>query len=147
MVQIMHFLHITSAVILVGLPIASYFYLSFTYHKHYLISHFTLKLVTLLDVFLLPLVLFVAITGFNMGIPLNTAMTTPWILSSSIYLLFAVLCIVINLVLKAKYYVKLHFTGLYKLSYLFHGINILEIVLLILITHDMTIKQTWIVAA
>lgn len=138
----MHFLHVISAVTLLGLSIAGYFYFLFTHFKEHAISHFTLKLTLFLDaLILIPLIVFVTITGFVLDMPVNILIRLAWIISSCIYLLLAMLCLVVNLWLKIDAYRNFKKSGHIELKRIFYVIGILQIILLIGITHDMVIHR------
>lgn len=141
----MHFLHVISAIVLVGLPIAGYFYLALSYSKQGVNHPFTLKLTFILDTLvIIPLIFFVFATGLALNFPIAFLFHIPWVISSCIYLLLVLIFVIINLWLKLRVYFQFKTTGKVHLQTIFHFISILQIILLIMITHDMVIERTWI---
>jgi len=135
MTELVKFLHVMLGTTLLGLVIASYFYVTkSSSSKSILTYQHTIKLTRLADLgIFLPIILFEFITGTFLIKALDIPITTPWIIVAYTMLSVATVLVIINWRLKTMPIQS-------KPSY--HIINGLIILVLCLIIHDAVMHNT-----
>ena len=144
--NLIHFLHVMLGVTLLGVAVASFFYVTYSWRHGAYPMRFTFKASFFGDALILPIIIFQFFSGYHLMIVNQLSLHTPWILIAFIALsTISVLWLAIAYIRYINYQAsgRQHQPLTFHYKKIYNTLNLLIIILLLVINHDAIMQQTW----